>query len=275
MDDLTLARAFYRSYEQAHAAIYFFEGAARRYSELGVTSRGGQYFGSRSAPLGRASKELVFSTFYSFSMRSIERAIPDTWEIANPDDLVAARFEAAEELFQPALNALGESKVDQLISQLQRAVATLELGGRPLYAAHASLDDPRGKGALLWHNITLLRENRGDGHISCLTAEEVSGVEANIIHIASGRVPKEFITNTRGFSDDEWNGAIKNLRDRELLKEDDSLTPSGESLKNNIEESTDRLSLGAVSSLGSESSDVIESLTQVTKAIKEAHKLPF
>ncbi len=275
MEDLNLARTLYRSYEQAHAAIYFFEGAARRYSELGVTSRGGQYFGSRSAPLGRASKELVFSTFYSFSMRSIERAIPSTWEIADPKDLVKARFEAATELFNPVVDAIGTSEIEKLISKLQKASSTLELGGRPLYAAHASLEDPSEKGALLWHVITLLRENRGDGHISALASEGISGIEANIIHIASGRIPKEFITNTRGFTDEDWANALTNLRDRGILGEDEGLTQSGELLKGRVEETTDQLSSTPVRSLGSDVGEVIESLNKVTAIIKEANKLPL
>ncbi|MDA8197054.1 MAG: hypothetical protein M0019_07620 [Actinomycetota bacterium] len=275
MEDLNLARSFYRSYEQAHAAIYFFEGAGRRYSELGLTSRGGQYFGSRSAPLGRASKELVFSTFYSFSMNSIERAIPSTWDIADPSDVVEARFEAAGELFGPAVEALGESAIDDLLSKLQRALESLEVGGRPLFAAHASLANPKDKGALLWHTITLLRENRGDGHISALVAEGISGIEANIIHIASGRIPKEFITNTRGFSDDEWARATSNLQQRGILSDEEGLTAVGDALKNRVEETTDRLSAAAPLSIGSEAGDVIDELTEVTKVIKEANKLPF
>lgn len=270
-----LARTLYRSYEQAHAAIYFFEGAARRYSELGVTSRGGQYFGSRSAPLGKASKELVFSTFYSFSMRSIERAIPSTWEIADPKDLVQARFEAATELFNPAVDAIGTTGIEKLITKLQKACTNLELGGRPLYAAHASLDEPTEKGALLWHIITLLRENRGDGHISSLASEGISGLEANIIHIASGRIPKAFITNTRGFTDEDWTNALQNLRERGIVDQDEGLTQEGELLKGRVEETTDRLSLAPVRFLGSDVAEVIEDLTRITSIIKEANKLPL
>ena len=208
-------------------------------------------------------------------MRSIVRAVPAVWEIADPDDVVEARFEAAAELFGPVVESLGDSIVDQLTSKLQRACETLELGGRPLYAAHASLSEPKSRGAMLWHTITLLRENRGDGHIAALATEGVSGIEANIIHIASGRIPKEFITNTRGFSDEEWSSAISTLSERGLLSEDEGLTAAGEDLKTRVEDATDRLSSLPVLALGSDVSDVIEKLNQVTKIIKESNKLPI
>ena len=56
--------------------------------------------------------------------------------------------------------------------------------GRPLFAGYASLPWPDDPYLQLWHAHYLLREFRGDGHISVLSSEGLSGIEALQLHIA-------------------------------------------------------------------------------------------
>ena len=70
-----------------------------------------------------------------------------------------------------------------------KAARGAPLDGRPLYAANVALDWPDEPVAKLWHAVTLLREQRGDGHVAVLAAAGVSGRESNVLHAAAGRVP--------------------------------------------------------------------------------------
>ena len=59
----------------------------------------------------------------------------------------------------------------------------------PLFAGHLAQAWPTEPHLALWFGITLLREYRGDGHIAALTADGVSGIEALVLHGATGAVP--------------------------------------------------------------------------------------
>ena len=41
----------------------------------------------------------------------------------------------------------------------------------------------------LWHAQTLLREFRGDGHIAQFVDREIDGIEALVLHEATGDLP--------------------------------------------------------------------------------------
>ena len=47
--------------------------------------------------------------------------------------------------------------------------------------------------SVLWHAQTLLREFRGDGHITALVGSDLDPVEALVMHLASGEVPGTFL----------------------------------------------------------------------------------
>ena len=66
------------------------------------------------------------------------------------------------------------------------AAEAANCGGRALAAAHQALDWPTIPHLALWHAATVLREHRGDGHVAALVAEEVDGLEANVLSVAAG-----------------------------------------------------------------------------------------
>ena len=53
------------------------------------------YFAGRAAPMGRVGPEIVFATFYNFSMAHVRRAIPDAWTFAPPSAALEARQEGS------------------------------------------------------------------------------------------------------------------------------------------------------------------------------------
>ena len=225
MDPIT-ARKTWRTLEPIHGMIYFVPEADEQYRLVGVTDRQAGYFGSRSAAMGEASAELVVATFYNFNPESVRAAIPKVWHEVRPEEFIDARLVAADHALRRLLGDAVASAEMVAASQLARTAALAacdRLEGRPLFAGHASLAWPDQPHLVLWHAQTLLREFRGDGHIAALVAEDVSGIEALIMHGGTGEIGPEVLQNTRNWSDEAWTSAVDRLIGRGLLDPDGTL----------------------------------------------------
>ncbi|NUP15788.1 MAG: hypothetical protein HOZ81_06780 [Streptomyces sp.] len=229
--------------------IYFVPEARRRYADLGLSGRAG-YFCSRSAAFGRASAELVIATFYNFNPDLVQQSIDGAWDATSPQQVLDARYAAADE----ALRRAGIHELpylDEVLELTRRAAeaACEHAQGRPLFAAHAALPWPEEPVLRLWHAQTLLREFRGDGHVACLLSEGVGGLEALVLHAATGEVPVDFLKLSRAWPEEEWADTQEGLRKRGLL-DGDSLSSEGVALRRRIEDRTDHLALPAYAALG-------------------------
>jgi hypothetical protein len=243
--------------------IYFVPEAATRYAALGLKGMSG-YFTSRSAPFGRAPAELVIATFYNFNPDLVRRSLAAAWDAATPAQILKARREAAAE----ALTRAGLHDLPDLLPTLALARQAAEAAcdhpqGRPLFAAHATLPWPDDSDPLLqlWHAQTLLREFRGDGHVATLLAEGIDGLEALVLHAASGEVPKVFLEFSRAWPKEEWATAEDRLRERGLL-DGDALSAQGKTLRQHIEDRTDALALPAYGALGEDGCERLAELAR-------------
>ncbi|MEU2062455.1 hypothetical protein [Streptomyces sp. NPDC013455] len=253
------ARAAWRRLEPVHAMIYFAPEAKRRYAELGLGGRAG-YFASRSAAFGEASPELVISTFYNFNPDVVRRSVAGTWDVTTPQRVLDARYAAAGEALRRAgIHELPH--LDDVLALARRAAeaACDHAQGRPLFAAHAALPWPEEPVLRLWHAQTLLREFRGDGHVACLLSEGVGGLEALVLHAATGEVPVDFLKASRAWPEDRWAATVERLRERNLL-DGDLLSAEGVRLRAHIEDRTDRLALPAYTALGDADCDRLAEL---------------
>jgi len=276
--DPIIARKTWRTVEPVHGMIYFVPEAAERYAVLGLGVRQAGYFASRAAPMGEASAELVIATFYNFNPDYVRAAIPAAWQSASPAQLIEARFDAADAALRRLLgDAVGS---DEMVAaaELARTAALSacdRLEGRPLFAAHASLEWPDDPHLVLWHAQTLLREFRGDGHISALTADDMSGIDALIMHGGTGAVGADVLQTTRNWSDDEWTAAVDRLIDRGLLDPDGTLSELGVERREWVEDRTDALALVAYEAIGEEGCDELRRLARpFSQAIVAGGGLP-
>jgi hypothetical protein len=148
--------------------------------------------------------------------------------------------------------------------------------GRPLYAGHADLDWPQAPHLVMWHALSLLREYRGDGHICALIGAGLSGLEALVTHTATGQgFVSEFAQASRGWSDEEWKGAVETLTTRGLLAADGSLTPAGDALRAHVEEETDRLDTDPWQHLGDEGTEEVVRIGKaMTRTVVKAGAFP-
>ncbi|MDI6101112.1 hypothetical protein QLQ12_21085 [Actinoplanes sp. NEAU-A12] len=258
-------RLAWRVTEPLHAMVYFVPEASERYATFGLDPMDG-YFASRGAAFGPVGPEIVTATFYNFNPARVARALPSAWAKATPEQLVAARLEAADAALTRGLGAevVNGPEVAEA-AELARAAAEVAATlphGRPLFAAHAALPWPERPHLVLFHAQMLLREFRGDGHVAALLAHGVSGLDAIVMHVASGEMDGRFLRGTRGWSRDQWAEAEGDLRRSGLLG-DEGLTEAGVALRARIEERTDAVSEVAYRrALGEEGSLRLAALTR-------------
>ncbi|MCU1375400.1 MAG: hypothetical protein JWO68_2686 [Actinomycetia bacterium] len=245
--DPVLARRTWRTLEPVHGMIYFAPEAAERYDALGITGRAG-YFASRAAAMGPVGAELVLATFFNFPPELVRRCIPGAWDHATPAQVLDARYSAADAALHRAFDGADVAEAATLARRAAEEAAG-HMEGRPLFAAHASVPWPDEPRLVLWHAQTLLREFRGDGHIAALVAEGISGIEALVLHVATGEVPEAAIRRSRPWSDEAWDAAVEGLRARGLL-DADGLTPAGRAHRQWVEDRTDAAAVVAYEPLG-------------------------
>ena len=252
-DPALIGRA-HRAVDPLHSHIYFAPETDERLAGVGLRPGRMVYFAGRAAPMGPVGAGVVTATFYNFSPSLVGHMIPRAWTLASPEQVLAARLEAARASLTRLLGgeAAASPEVAELAGLLRDACSALTPEGRPLYAGHADLPWPEEPLLQLWHGATLLREHRGDGHIAALLHAGLSGLEALITHSATGRGFTEAAAKaTRGWKDEEWAAACAALADRGLL-DDAGLTAEGEELRSRIEMHTDALAADPWLSLGAE-----------------------
>lgn len=277
---MTFGRRAWQAIEPLHSFIYFAPEAAERYEALGLQGGSG-YFASRSAAFGPASAETVIATFFNFNPAFVRLSMESVWDKVTPEQVLAARLEAADAALRRGLGDLiGSDALAETAALTRKAAeaACERLEGRPLFAAHATLPWPTEPHLELFHAQTLLREFRGDGHVAALVASELTGLEALVVHAATGYLPAKVLRNTRQWSEEQWAAAADGLREREILEpgDEDVLTEEGRALRQRIEDLTDRLAEPAYAALGE---DGVNRLVEVGKplsdAVIEAGLLPF
>lgn len=264
----TIARKCWRTLEPYHGMIYFVPEAAERYEAIGVTGRS-RYFGSRSAPMGAVAPLVVQATFFNFHPELVQRAMEGLWESTTPEDLLLARHQAVDNALRRFLgDDVDDPAVGEAVELLRPAVdaACARPEGRPLFAGHARLPEPEVPHLALWRAITLLREFRGDGHIAALVDAGLSGVEALILHGATGQVPMDVLQSTRAWPDDEWQAGLDGLRARGLIDggrgEAETLTAAGTELRDRIEARTDALAAPAWGAIGEDDADRVRTIVR-------------
>jgi hypothetical protein len=248
----TVARQMHRTLEPYHGMIYFVPEGTEEYRALGLDDRGA-YFVVRAAAMGAVPAEVVIATFYNFEPGLVHRAIDGVWDTVDPATVVDARYRAADRALRRVLgDVIGSAEVEQAAALAREATEGLDPAGRPLFAAHASVDWPDEPHLDLWHALTLLREYRGDVHVAALVMAGVGPCDALVLHAGTGEVPVEMLRLTRAWSDQQWADAIASLAERGLVEADGALTEKGAAYRDAVEQGTDMRDLAHWEALGEE-----------------------
>lgn len=269
-DLTTWGRRAWAALEAVHVPPYFSAATQEACTALGLHPKLA-YFALRSAAMGPVPAEVVEAAFYVFAPRLVRQAVPECWELASPERVLSARYEAAERTLHEVLDDVVEQQgvdLDELAELARRACEGLAAPGRPLYAGHASLAWPQSPLMQVWHAATLLREHRGDGHVATLVIAGLDPIEAMLTYgLTDGPVSLRFLRRSRGWTDGEWAEAAERLREHGLVAEAPHaqdgepggvqgsglvLTPAGAAMRDDLEASTDLAALDAWRHLGEE-----------------------
>lgn len=231
VDDGALVRRLGVLVESVHAVVYFAAEPQEAYAELGLKGYWRGYFASRSAALGAAGPELVTALFGGFAPAMVARALPEVWTITSPQQVQVTRQAGATAALRRLLDE-GQLKGVAAAAELTgRCVQGLPLPGRPMAAAQSGLPRPSEPLAALWHDCTVLREHRGDGH---LAAVAICGLVWPEPHLLAGRQVDARQQQYRGWDDRTWQRAADQVRGRDTVE---------------LEAATDRLAAPAYQTL--------------------------
>lgn len=230
--------------------IYWDPRAIELYAQLGVPNGLGYYIASRAAPLLPAGHQVVSAAFYSitpvFVRFSIEHALAHTtWERI---------FDARNLAVGEGLRLHVPEICDDLASmapELWAVADSLTESGRVCFAAHRQAPRPDDPLVSAWLAVNCIREWRGDTHFAILAAEDVSRVQAGILHDAHLNYGG-WIARSRGADDAALAEAFADL-ERRGLADDGVVNESGLELRERVEARTNELCRVGWRALGEES----------------------
>ncbi|MFE0047963.1 SCO6745 family protein [Streptomyces albireticuli] len=247
------ARRCAHALNSLHAIPYFTDDLAKELAPSGVTDPTGVYLASRVSPLGVVDAPVVTAVCNAFAPRFVAERIPALWEKVSPERAIEARLKTAGAALERLLGAdvVRSEAMAEAAALAGVAASAGRFPGRPLFAANAALDVPGEPHLALWHAATLLREYRGEGHITALAHAELTGVHALVIDCASDLgMSKRIVMPQRGWTEEEWAAAEEELRERGLVDRDGALTARGTAVREEVERETNRLDRAPYALLG-------------------------
>jgi hypothetical protein len=256
--------------EPIHAITYFAPECQQAFEDVGLRGFWRGYFGGRAAPLGAVSAGAVTALFFGFHPSFVDRAVPDIWTRCSPADALAARLDGIDRAWGAHHLPNDRAQLKRAAFIIRRAAEVVAGDRRPMFAANLVIELPTSPHLALWHAATLLREHRGDGHLVALTAHGMGPCDAHVLRLAHTGTSVDTVKPFRGWSDDDWIGAIGRLHERGVLDDTGQITEIGAALHLAIEELTDQLATAPLRAVQSELAELAHILTPVVRALDGA-----
>ena len=230
--------------------IYWDPRAIELYTNLGIPNGVGYYVASRGAPLLPAGHQAVSASFYSIRADFIEFAVTLADQHTSWQEIFTARNQAVGEGLRQYVPEICEG-LAALDGDLWRVADALPESGRVCFAAHRQA--PRDEDPLVsaWLAVNCIREWRGDTHFAILASEDISGVQAGLLHDAYLGYPGDWIPRSRGADDAQLEEAW-NVLDARGFVTDGRINEAGLAYREYIEDKTNELCEKAWRSLGAE-----------------------
>ncbi|MFM8562683.1 MAG: SCO6745 family protein [Acidimicrobiia bacterium] len=227
--------------------IYWDPRAIELYTALGVPNGLGYYAASRAAPLLPAGPQPVAAAFYSihpgFLKFAIETALAHTtWE-----RIFDARNTAVGEGLRRHVPEIVDG-LSEMAPALWAVADGLPESGRVCFAAHRQAPRPDDTLVAAWLAVNCIREWRGDTHFAILASEDISRVQAGILHDAHLNYGG-WIAQSRGADEAALAEAFADLETRGLA-DGGAVNDAGLAVRQLIEGRTDELCARVWKALG-------------------------
>jgi hypothetical protein len=279
-----VARRIWAAVEPIAASTYFLPEVHRAYRELGFdgssrTVNGIEYpdmlayFTSRGACLGdRVSGHLVASAFGVFKRPMVVAAVAEGWQRTDQAAILGARERGAV----AGLRRLLGDEPDDIgwaTATLTRMAEAAPGEGRALFSGLLSLGMPDDPVGAFWRAADLVREHRGDSHIAAWIDADLDACEIGVLTDPWRGQPLKSWVRSRGWTEDELDGAIARLAGRGYL-DGEAITPAGWDLREEIESATDRMESRVVAALGADADRLFALLDAWCDEIVTGHGYP-
>jgi hypothetical protein len=252
--------------EPIGANVYFAPEAHANYAKLGLGGYGPAYFCSRGASLGRPNGLVVTSAFGVFSPAVVVPAVDEGWSKTEPEPLLQARYDGATASLRRLLGEVDEKQLGRAVELLRRGLDVAEGAGHALFSGLKSLpfpDEPIGQ---LWRCCDMLREHRGDSHISVWTKAMLQPVEIQLMSELQMGIPLKTYSATRGWTVAQMDAALDGMRAKGWI-EGDAFTPEGRAFRERLESETDEMEVPIVDAIGDDLDELLRILRPWTMAI--------
>jgi hypothetical protein len=237
-----IARRMFELVEPIGAIPYSADEPNEAMFALGFTDYWDTYFAGRAAPLGLVPAEVVDALFYNFAPGEVARHIPKVWRTTTPEAAIAARQTGCANALRRILGDHVDTPAFARATELSLQAATsAPVEGRPMYAALRALPIPEDLVVRLFHAASLLREHRGDGHITALMIEGVGGLEAHVLLALDMDMPAAQFGRIHHLPAAQLAAVIAGMRARDLVGDDGWLSEQGRAVKRRVEDVTDDL----------------------------------
>jgi len=224
--------------------IFWDPGAVERYRSAGLPDALAAplgYIAARCAPLAGAGAEAVIASFGSISPVGIRGAFQLLDRPERFDEMWSARDAAVVEgLHRFAPDIVGP--LTEFAPELWAVVDQLPLVGRVFFGAHLAMARPADPLLSGWHAVNCLREWRGDTHWALVVAAGLTHAEASILHNAWLGYETDWLATSRGTSPTDIAQGWESLASRGLAS-GRVVLPDGITLRQRLEDDTDRLTM--------------------------------
>jgi hypothetical protein len=255
--------------EPIGANVYFAPEAHQRYAALGLAGYGSGYFCSRGASLGKPSGLVVTSAFGVFSPAIVVPAVEAGWAATEPEPLLQARYDGAVASLRLQLGEPDAGDVTRAVELLQRGLAAAEGAGHALFSGLKSLSWPSDPVGQLWRCCDMVREHRGDSHISVWTKAMLQPIEIQLMSELQLGIPLKTYSATRGWTPQQMDDAIAGMRAKGWMEGDD-FSAAGKSFRERIESETDEMEVPVVDAIGDDFDELIGILRPWASTIVKA-----
>ncbi len=277
--NLRKSRSLAAALEPVIGQVFFSPECHAAYAKLGFAPSPGRaglvalpdgpaYFTSRGSLLGQVRPGVVAASFGVFKPELVSAGVLLGWSLTDASTIFAERRAGAVAQLERILGDAGE-EVGRVSVLLERAVEPVGIEGRPLFAGLRSWwDDPADPWTRMFHLGDMLRECRGDAHISAWSSAALDAVEICLLNDVYMGLPLRSYSRTRGWNDDELDAGAERLRARGWL-DDGALSDDGRDAREAIERATDLQMAPAIDALGADLDEVIGLLQPWGAAIRE------
>ncbi len=274
------ARALSGALEPFVGSVYFSPECHNNYVNLGFNPSaakagevalpdGPAYFTSRGSVMGQVNGHVVAAAFAVFNPVAVVPSVAQGWKLTDAATICAARQNGAVAQLRRLLGDSPEG-LRVVIDGLRRAVGTLRVEARPLFAGVVSQTEPTDDLAKAWWLGDCLREYRGDSHNAAWITAGLTAVEIGLLTELWWGIPLHSYVRTRAWTEADVATAMARLGEAGLI-ENQSFTNAGRRFRSDIEIATDLQMEHAIAAIGKDFTEVCRILSSWSAEVRRGH----